>query len=39
LTETAASTPIDVSSSFEHPRLRGAAALVAAPTFAAPRLA
>lgn len=39
MTETAASTPIEVSIGFDHPRLRGAAALVAAPTFAAPRLA
>jgi hypothetical protein len=28
-----------VSSAHEHPRLRGAAALIAAPTFAAPRVA
>jgi predicted NBD/HSP70 family sugar kinase len=39
LTEAAARTPLRVSSTHEHPRLRGAAALIAAPTFAAPRVA
>lgn len=39
LTETAARTPLRVTSTQEHPRLRGAAALIAAPTFAAPRVA
>ena len=39
MTESGAATPIDVSLGFEHPRLRGAAVLVTAPTFAAPRLA
>jgi N-acetylglucosamine repressor len=39
LTEAAARTPLRVSSAHEHPRLRGAAALIAAPTFAAPRVA
>jgi N-acetylglucosamine repressor len=39
MTENAAATPIDISLGFEHPRLRGAATLVAAPNFAAPRLA
>jgi len=38
LTESAANTVIRPSR-VEHPRLRGAAALVAAPTFAAPRVA
>ncbi len=33
------STPLRVTSAQEHPRLRGAAALIAAPTFAAPRVA
>ncbi len=37
--ETLASTPVHAASSIEHPRLRGAAALVAAPTFAAIRVA
>ena len=39
LTETASRTPIRVTSTQEYPRLRGAAALIAAPTFAAPRVA
>ena len=38
LTQEAARTVIEPST-MEHPRLRGAAALVAAPTFAAPRVA
>lgn len=39
LTASAASTPLRVSTIQESPRLRGAAALIAAPTFAAPRVA
>jgi predicted NBD/HSP70 family sugar kinase len=39
LTEAATRTPIRVTSTQEYPRLRGAAALIAAPTFAAPRVA
>lgn len=39
LTEGAARTPLRISSAHEHPRLRGAAALIAAPSFAAPRVA
>jgi predicted NBD/HSP70 family sugar kinase len=39
LTESAAQTPIHIAAAVEYPRLRGAAALVAAPTFAAPRVA
>ena len=39
LTPAAASTEIIVVSAEEHPRLRGAAMLVAAPTFAAPVVA
>jgi N-acetylglucosamine repressor len=39
LTESAAITPLRVSVTQESPRLRGAAALIAAPTFAAPRVA
>lgn len=39
LTESAGRTPLRVVSTQEHPRLRGAAALIAAPTFAAPRVA
>jgi len=39
LTEAAARTPLRAASTHEHPRLRGAAALIAAPTFAAPRVA
>jgi N-acetylglucosamine repressor len=39
LTEAAAQTPFRVASAQDQPRLRGAAALIAAPTFAAPRVA
>ena len=39
LTEAAALTPIHIAAAVERPRLRGAAALVVAPTFAAPRVA
>ena len=39
LTEAAAHTPLRVTSVQEYPRLRGAAALIAAPTYAAPRVA
>jgi predicted NBD/HSP70 family sugar kinase len=39
LTEAAARTPLRVASAQDHPRLRGATALIAAPTFAAPRVA
>ena len=39
LTEAATRTPLRVTSAQEYPRLRGAAALIAAPTFAAPRVA
>jgi predicted NBD/HSP70 family sugar kinase len=39
LTEAARHTPLRVTSTQEYPRLRGAAALIAAPTFAAPRVA
>ncbi len=39
LTESASHTPLRVTSNQEYPRLRGAAALIAAPTFAAPRVA
>jgi hypothetical protein len=39
LTEAAGRTPLRVTSTHEYPRLRGAAALIAAPTFAAPRVA
>jgi predicted NBD/HSP70 family sugar kinase len=39
LTPAAARTPIHIAAAVEFPRLRGAAALVAAPTFAAPRIA
>jgi predicted NBD/HSP70 family sugar kinase len=39
ITETAAATPIHVAAAVEYPRLRGAAAVVSAPTFAAPRVA
>jgi N-acetylglucosamine repressor len=39
LTEAAAQTPLRVASAQDQPRLRGAAALIAAPTFAAPRVA
>jgi predicted NBD/HSP70 family sugar kinase len=39
LTEAASHTPLRVTSTQEYPRLRGAAALISAPTFAAPRVA
>src|SRR6266446_2239393 len=39
LTEAATHTPLRVTSTQEYPRLQGAAALIAAPTFAAPRVA
>ncbi|MCU1266949.1 MAG: hypothetical protein JWM21_3267 [Acidobacteria bacterium] len=39
LTESAARTPLRISLAHESPRLRGAAALIAAPSFAAPRVA
>ena len=39
LTESAGRTPLRVSVTQESPRLRGAAALIAAPSFAAPRVA
>lgn len=39
LTEAAARTPLHIAPPLEYPRLRGAAALVAAPAFAAPRVA
>jgi len=39
LIESAGRTPIRITSTQEYPRLRGAAALIAAPTFAAPRVA
>ena len=39
LTESAARTPLRVTAIQESPRLRGAAALIAAPGFAAPRVA
>ena len=39
LTSAAGSTPMRVSPAQVQPRLRGAAALIAAPTFAAPRVA
>jgi predicted NBD/HSP70 family sugar kinase len=39
LIETATHTPLRVIATQEYPRLRGAAALIAAPTFAAPRVA
>ena len=39
LTESAARTPLRIVATQEYPRLRGAAALIAAPTFAAPRVA
>ncbi len=39
LTESAARTPLRVSITQESPRLRGAAALIAAPSFAAPQVA
>ena len=39
LTEKSGRTPLRIGSKQEYPRLRGAAALIAAPTFAAPRVA
>jgi N-acetylglucosamine repressor len=39
LIEAAAQTPLRVAGTQQYPRLRGAAALIAAPTFAAPRVA
>lgn len=39
LTEAAAKTPLRIATSEAYPRLRGAAALLAAPTFAAPQVA
>jgi predicted NBD/HSP70 family sugar kinase len=39
LTEGAAQTPLRIAPSQDFPRLKGAAALIAAPTFAAPRVA
>ena len=39
LTDSAARIPLRVTTTTEYPRLRGAAALIAAPTFAAPRVA
>jgi predicted NBD/HSP70 family sugar kinase len=39
LTEKSGQTPLKIGSTQEYPRLRGAAALIAAPTFAAPRVA
>ena len=39
ITDATARTPVHIVGAVEHPRLRGAAALVAAPTFAAPRVA
>ena len=39
LTERGGRTPLRIASTQEHSRLRGAAALIAAPTFAAPRVA
>lgn len=39
LTDAAAQTPIEIVSAIAYPRLRGAVALVAAPTYAAPRVA
>jgi len=39
LTEAAARTPLLLTSTQDYPRLKGAAALIAAPTFAAPRVA
>lgn len=39
LTDAAARTPITPEQAVDYPRLRGATALVAAPTFAAPRVA
>jgi predicted NBD/HSP70 family sugar kinase len=39
LTEEGGRTPLKIGSTQQYPRLRGAAALIAAPTFAAPRVA
>ena len=39
LTEAAARTPLRLTPTQDYPRLKGAAALIAAPTFAAPRVA
>jgi predicted NBD/HSP70 family sugar kinase len=39
LTESAGRTPLRLTSIQDHPRLRGAAALIAAPTFAALQVA
>jgi predicted NBD/HSP70 family sugar kinase len=39
LTEKGGHTPLKIGSTQQYPRLRGAAALIAAPTFAAPRVA
>ena len=39
LTEVAGRTPLRLTSTQDYPRLKGAAALIAAPTFAAPRVA
>ena len=39
LTDAAGLTPLRVTSTQDYPRLKGAAALIAAPTFAAPRVA
>jgi len=39
LTDAAARTPLKITPAQEYPRLRGAAALIAAPSFAAPRVA
>jgi N-acetylglucosamine repressor len=39
LTQAVAATPIRPVATIEHPRLRGAAALVTAPAFAAPVVA
>lgn len=39
LTDAAAQTRLRISTAEQYPRLRGAAALLAAPTFAAPRVA
>jgi len=39
LTDAASRTPLRITPAQEYPRLRGAAALIAAPTFAAPRVA
>lgn len=39
LTESAARTPLRITPAQDSPRLKGAAALIAAPTFAAPRVA